>query len=210
MRHQAKTRTPNGPERNSLGGHPFLPKDLPWPEHEGKRMVFFFQFDTRAEHGLALAPGTHIAAFMSPAMNEIPTFDFVPTGKELPAKFWEKQLQHFRLFVFSPTTPLVASAEPDPFLEHHAFDFVANDELGDPFLFVGGEPQWYQDAETHPGFEFIGQLSENFPFPKLAAAPKQPDSFSKNAYCLFLGNSIYLFARPEPRDIREVWVTVQN
>jgi hypothetical protein len=210
MRHQAVPRPATEPSRDSIGGFAFLPLDLEWPVHDGKRMVLFFQFDVRAEFGIALAPGSHVVAFMSPSTNEIPTFDFVTSGAPLPDRFWEKQMQHFRVFVFPPDAPLVASAEPDAHIEHHALDFVPNDQLGDPFLFVGGAPQWYQDAEEHPGFSFIAQLSENYPFAKLASAPSQPDSFSKKAYCLFLGNSVYLFARATPSDPREVWVVVQN
>jgi len=211
MRHVAVPRPPKGPERNSLGGHAFLAADIAWPlDEEGKRMVLFFQFDVRPEFGLALAPNTHIAAFMSPTMNEIHSFEALASGKDVPERFWDNQMQHFRIFVFGPDAPLVASPEPDPYLEHQALDFVAREELGDPFLAIGGEPKWYQDAETHPGFDFIGQLSENFPFRKRASAPEQPNTFSDNDYCLFLGNSIYLFARPEPRDPREIWIVLQN
>lgn len=210
MRYQAVLRPARGAERNSLGGHAFLPVDVAWPTHDGAPMVLFFQFDVLAEYGLHLAPGSHVLAFMSATMNEIPTFNFIGSGDEVPARFWENQLQHFRVLVFGPEIPLVPSAEPDRYLEHHAFDLVAKDELAGAFLFVGGEPVWYQGDEQHPGFHFIGQLSEDYPFPKQASAPAQPSSFSKQAYCLFLGNSVYLFARPAPTDPREVWVVVQN
>ena len=67
------------PPRDSIGGHPFLPEGTDWPlcPSSGKRMVFFFQFDTRAEFGLTLAAGSHLAVFMSPEVNEIATFNFV-------------------------------------------------------------------------------------------------------------------------------------
>ena len=55
-------------------------------------MVLFFQFDVRPEFGLSVAPGSHLLAFMSPEVNEIPSFDFVADGAPLPERFWEKQL----------------------------------------------------------------------------------------------------------------------
>lgn len=173
-------------------------------------MVLFFQFDVAPEFGLALAAGSHVVAFMSPAVNEIDTFDRVRAGASLPDRFWEKRLQHFKLYVFDPKTPLVAHADADPYLVAKELVFAANDDPDDPFLFVGGEPRWYQDEELHPGFEFICQLSENYPFEKQASAPEQPSTFSDSDYCLFLGNATYLFTRADPTHPEEVWIALQN
>lgn len=56
----------------------------------------------------------------------------------------------------------------------------------------------------------LSQISENFPFPKLPSAPSQPDSFSRDDYCLFLGNEVYIFACVDQCNERAIWITVQN
>ena len=200
------------PARDSLGGYAFLPEGTSWPvcEESGKAMVLFFQFDVRPEFGVSVAPGSHLVAFMSPDVNEIDTFDPVPNGEALPDRFWEKRLKHFKVFLYGPEEVLVPSAQPDTHLVHQRLEFVQDDDPDDPFLFVGGEPRWYQAPELHPGFEFLCQLSEDYPFPKQEQAPEQPDGFSADDYGLFLGNSTYFFARSRPSDPEEVWLVLQN
>jgi hypothetical protein len=197
--------------RDSIGGHPHLPAGTDWPvcPKSGKRMVFFFQFDVRPEFGLALAPRSHLLAFMSPTVNEIHSFETHANGAPVPERFWEKGEPHFKVYLFGPDVALTPHPEADPYLVPHAFDFEEDDDEH-PFLAIGGVPRWYQDPELHPGFEFVCQLSEDYPFPRLPDAPKQPGSFSSTAYCLFLGNSMYLFARPEPTHPEEVWIVLQN
>lgn len=186
---------------------------MAWPvcEQSGKRMVLFFQFDTRPEHGLSLPEGSHVAMFMSPTVNEIDYFGpRVP--KNLPERFWEKRLRHFRAFVFPPEVALVPHPDACEFLMPRALDMEPRPEKpsGEHFLVIGGEPIWYTGDESLPGFDFVCQLSCDFPFEKRPEAPRQPGTFDKNAYCLFLGNSTYLFARPRPSDPEEVWIGMQN
>ncbi len=199
--------------RDSIGGRPYLPVGAAWPvcETSGKRMVLFFQFDVRAEFALSLAVGSHFAVFMSPDVNEIATFDFVGHGKELPEAFWEKRLQHFKVFVWNPDVSLVAHADSDPYLVPHALGFEeASTAPRVEHLSIGGNPRWIQDPELHPGFDFVCQLSDSFPFLKRESAPKQIDSFSKHAYCLFLGNDAAFFTRAKPTHPEEVWIALQN
>lgn len=202
----------SAPCRDSIGGHPFLPVGTPWPvcPKSGKAMVLFFQFDVRAEHGVAVRPGSHLLVFMSPAVNEIDRFDNVKNGAPLPDGFWRARLSHFKVLLFGPDVELVAHTDEDAYLVPHRLDFTPEAEPSDPFLFVGGEPYWYQEAESHPEFEFLCQLSQDYAFARKPDAPVQPDTFSKKAYCLFLGNSCYLFARATPRDPEEVWIVLQN
>jgi hypothetical protein len=44
----------------------------------------------------------------------------------------------------------------------------------------------------------------------MPAAPRQPDSFSNDDYCLLLGNEVYIFACEAQCDLRAVHVVVQN
>ena len=212
MPYVAKLLKADGPGRDSIGGYPFLPAGMAWPlcPKSGKRMVLFFQLDVRAEFGLALAAGSHLAVFMSPEVNEIVTHEFVKDGAPLPERFWERREPHFKTFVFGSEVALVAASEADGHIEHARLDFVLDEDPNDPFLAIGGEPRWYQDPENHPGFAFVCQLSEDFPFTRRARAPKQPFTFSNDAYSLFLGNSSYFFTRPVPAHEEEVWVVLQN
>ena len=167
------------PVRDSLGGYAFLPEAIRWPvcPTSGKAMVLFFQFDVRLEFGLSVAPGSHLVVFMSPDVNEIDTIDAVPSGDALPERFWQQRLEHFKVFLFGADEVLVPSPRPDPYLVHKRLEFELQDDPCDPFLFVGGEPRWYQDPELHPGFDFLCQLSEDYPFRKRESAPQQPDHF---------------------------------
>ena len=200
------------PTRDSIGGYAFLPESVPYPicPESEKPMVLFFQFEIRSDFGLSVAPGSHLLAFMSPSVNEIHSFDWAKSGEPLADAFLRDRLKHFKLFVFGPEVKLSPAATPDPYLVHQKLEFAPNADPSDPFLFVGGEPRWYQDEESHPGFDFLCQLSESYPFAKQENAEEQPDSFSDDDYCLFLGNSTYLFTRPEPKDPEEVWVVLQN
>jgi hypothetical protein len=83
--------------RDSIGGSPVLPAGQKWPvcPKSGERMVLFFQFDIRPEFALPVASGSHLSVFMSPHVNEIPTFNFIPSGKRLPERFWEGREPHF-------------------------------------------------------------------------------------------------------------------
>jgi hypothetical protein len=80
---------------------------------------------------------------------------------------------------------------------------------------VGGQPTWTQAPELYScccGAEmrFVCQVPLDWPFPKKAEASAQPDSFSQDDYCLFLGNETYLFACEAQCDPRAVHPVVQN
>jgi hypothetical protein len=80
---------------------------------------------------------------------------------------------------------------------------------------VGGQPTWAQGPEVHrcccgADMTFVCQVPLNFPFPKMPEAPEQPDSFSADDYCLFLGNETYIFACEAQCDPRAVHIVVQN
>jgi hypothetical protein len=80
---------------------------------------------------------------------------------------------------------------------------------------VGGQPSWAQTPEVHrcccgAEMRFLCQVPDGYPFPKRPDAPAQPDSFSDDDYCLFLGNEVYLFACEAQCDPRAVHPVVQN
>lgn len=57
---------------------------------------------------------------------------------------------------------------------------------------------------------FVCQVPQDWRFPKRTGAPAQPDSFSAEDYCLFLGNETYLFACEAQFDPRAVHAVAQN
>lgn len=175
-------------------------------------MVLFLQLDIRAEWGIAVAADSHLSIFMSPSVNEIPSFEFPPVGKPLPPELWTRREPHCKVFLHPPGAADTASAAPDPYLQHQALSFEPG---GESDIWVGGEPDWYQDPDRHlsPAGEpmvFVAQLAVDVPFPRRPEAPPQPDSFSRDDYCLFLGNAVYLLADPAQPHPEAVWVGVQN
>ena len=70
---------------------------------------------------------------------------------------------------------------------------------------VEGRPTWLQDGEMPVGpdgeqFNFVAQVPESYAFPKLGSAPEQPDSFSSDDYCRFLGNEIDVLGEEDEDD----------
>jgi hypothetical protein len=66
-----KPADPNDKLRDSIGGHPYLPKGMDYPVCScGKRMHLYFQFDIRDEFGLPFEAGSHLAVFMCEACND--------------------------------------------------------------------------------------------------------------------------------------------
>jgi hypothetical protein len=80
---------------------------------------------------------------------------------------------------------------------------------------VGGQPIWRQWPDIlrcacGAPMDFVCQVPEDYPFPRDAGAPEQPDSPSDETYVLFLGNAAYLFACRARCSPFAVWVTTQR
>lgn len=68
-----KPADPSEKFRDSIGGHPYLPKGMDYPTCScGKRMNFYLQFDIREEFGLPFQTGSHLAVFMCEPCNQLP------------------------------------------------------------------------------------------------------------------------------------------
>lgn len=206
--------------RDSIGGYALLPKDESWPlcPASGKHMVLFLQLDLRAEFGLGLPEGWHLSVFMSPEVNEIPSFEFPEADELLDEKFWEQREPHCRVFLHHRDQES-RSKRIDPYLAYRRLEFhhldVSSDSPHSTDIVVGGGPAWLQDPQVPASphgdpLLFLMQVPENYPFPRRQDAPEQPDSFSAADYCLFLGNSVYVFAVPGNDHPESVWITVQS
>ena len=195
--------------RNSIGGYPILPKGYSWPRcpESNKKMVLFLQSDLEFQG----SKNYHLIIFMSPEVNEIPSFDYLENGKPLPELFWEKRVQHFKVILFTGEEEL--SKEQDQYLVYQ--ELIWTDSQDSSSIKLGGVPNWIQDPENHDGpnhekLSLLVEIPENFTFPKQESAPEQPDSFSAEDYCLFLGNHVYIFGSIEFKNPEATWVTVQN
>lgn len=197
--------------KNSIGGYPIVPRGYAWPicQQSQKKMVFFLQLDLPKSMGFG--DDAHLSIFMSPAINEIPSFDYILDGKRLPDDYWIKRESHFKAYFFKGESDTLNDI--DPYLEYQELKLGE----GDPFedIQLGGDPDWLQSPQFPLGskgekFEFILQIPENYRFPQRSDIPAQPDSFSNTDYCLFLGNQIYLFISKEIDDPEAVYIVVQN
>jgi hypothetical protein len=206
--------------RDSIGGAAVLPAGMKWPHCAcGQRMVLFFQLDVAEEFGLPFAPGSHLSIFMCPADNDAPE-QF--RKHRLPAQIWKRRRQidgkkrFYELVLHRPgSREQVHPVEPSLVRRGLRFDRKPEEVTGAQGFKVGGHPFWVQMPSYHQcacGAEmrFLCQLPENFPFRKTREAPEQADSFSRNDYCLFLGNCVYLLACEAQCDPLAVHPVVQN
>ena len=208
---------PGDTPRASIGGSAILPSglDIPTCRNCSCELLLFLQFDIDDAWSLPFKTGSHLVVFMCPGCNEIPSFETYEDGT-LPASFWEETEGNFFAAmaetrdgeVVLPQQSLLVtqSLRFEPFeQEGHAPDNVL----------VGGSPYWLQEPERYlcscgAEMAFVSQIAENFGFEKQSEAPEQPDSFSSDEYCLFLGNEVYIFACPKQCHPRSVWITVQG
>ena len=203
--------------RATIGGNAILPAEMKVPQCRncGREQLLFLQFDIDEAWSLPFRAGSHFVLFMCPKCNEIPSFETFDQG-QLPSEFWKQSEGHFFASLNEPEgKEQVQSAEAILVpLELH-FEAMRADGHAPDTIRVGGRPFWLQDPERFTcqcGAELvlISQIAEGYGFEKLSDAPEQPDSFSFDAYCLFLGNEIYIFGCPNQCHPRSVWITVQG
>ncbi len=213
----ASPATEQSQPRNSLAANAWLPLGTAIPTCKccESQMQLFVQFDIEQRFGIPFGAGSHFVLFMCPVCNEIPSFENF-SRRILPSDYWERtEGNHYAALYFSEKADTIV--EGDSLLSPYELSFI-DDAKGlqpKPHIGIGGEPQWVQDEEHFAcscggKMSFLTQISENFPFPKLPSAPPQPDSFSQDDYCLFLGNEVYVFACENQCNERAIWITVQN
>jgi hypothetical protein len=206
-------------DRNTVGGWPILDPGQPWPACQcGTRMVLFFQFDVPSD--IPVFGGDHLLAFQCPTHNEA---CFGPRGAQLPPRYWEQppppnELAFWR---FLRQRAAVTAAVADPYLQPRRLTLTRGEEVSNEYgkgtwaFKVGGLAAWSQDPEHYrcscgSDLAFLGQVPEDFGFPKQPEADEQNDSFSSDEYCMFLGNDVYLLACPARCDPAAVWPVNQN
>jgi hypothetical protein len=206
-------------DRNTMGGWPILDPGQPWPACPcGIRMVLFFQLDLPPD--IPIFGGDHLLTFQCPRHNDA---CFGPRERQLPPRYWDQppppnEMAFWRIL---RQRAGVTAVSADPYLQPRRLTLEHAEEVSDErgngtWAFkVGGLPAWSQDPESYRcacGSElaFLGQIPENFGFPKQPGAEKQANSFSAEKYCMFLGNDVYLLACPARCDPAAVWPVNQN
>lgn len=103
--------------RDSVGGRPILPENVPLPVCEcGKRMTLYFQFDIRTEFGLPFITGSHLSVFMCACHNDAPAAIY---GEPLPDRFWTsrrssmKKIRFYEILLHGPGIPEVIHSEDE-------------------------------------------------------------------------------------------------
>jgi hypothetical protein len=213
--------------RSSIGGYPILADGQGWPRCKlcDSQQVLFFQMDLSSEFGLPFASGSHLLVFMCPRHNEIPALgDELAVGGKLPEGYWHQNEGHYGLIMNPPGVPEVVH-EVEPHLIYSEVLFQANEETtsgpdaphvyGSEGFKVGGVPSWAQNPESYwcscgSEMAFICQVPLDFGFRKAEQADSQPESFSTEEYCLFLGNEVYIFGCTSQCEPLSVWAVVQN
>ena len=206
--------------RNSIGGAAVLPAEMKWPCCAcGQRMVLFFQLDVAEVFGLPFVPGSHLSVFMCPVDNDAPE-QF--RKYRLPGQFWKRRRQidgkkrFYELVLHKPgIREQVHTVEPHLVQRGLSFNQKPEQIAGVQGFKVGGHPFWVQGPNYHEcacgaEMQFLCQLPENFPFRKTPNAPEQANSFSRNEYCLFLGNLVYVLACEAQCNPLAVHAVVQN
>jgi hypothetical protein len=157
---------------------------------------------------------------MCPNHNEIPELF---SEELLPAEYWNAGLGHYALLLEKPDVPFQIGGE-EPHIVAAPIGFSSLPEVakgrgrkavGQRMVKIGGVPSWAQAPEFHTcacgaEMKFLLQVRGNFAFRRKPDAPEQPNTFSANAYCLFLGNEIYVFACSAQCHPQAVWAVVQN
>ncbi|MBU2712859.1 hypothetical protein [Zooshikella harenae] len=203
--------------KSSTGTMAWAPKntDIPKCKECGKDLLLFLQIELREELELPFLSGSQLIVCMCPECNEIPSFEEFKEGK-LDETFWEKNEGHFYVALFSPGEELVIHKN-EKLLRSFEMEFLPSEDIGShsDHIRVGGDPFWLQEPEVNTcscggEMKLICQIPENFPFSKLSTSPEQPDSFSSDDYCLFLGNETYIFGCTSQCDRQAVKVVVQG
>ncbi|MEU1367388.1 hypothetical protein ABZ454_14750 [Streptomyces sp. NPDC005803] len=209
------------PERDSVGGWPFLDDAQEWPScFCGEKLALLFQLDV--PQGLEPFGGDHLLVFHCRAHNDASEPECA--GGRLVPRYWDApQLPYPRPFwrILLQRQAALPAAEPEPSvrampLTLRPFVDAPDDRgIGAQTFKLGGMPSWAQDPESYTcacgaELEYLCQVPEGMEFAVRPGLPEQPYSVGPDAYGMFLGNEVYLLACPAHCDPAAVWPVCQN
>src|SRR5262249_16386205 len=144
-------------------------------------------------------------------------FSSAGMSKRLPPGYWDVHDGHY-LIRLIPRSVTVAKSKRESRLLPRAVQLTRRDERvsapSDSFKLFG-VPAWLQDPEEHEcscgaRMRLLLQLPGNSGFDRSEVAAQQPNSFSADEYCLFLGNQLYLLACERQCNPLALWPVLQN
>lgn len=180
-----------------------------WPECGlcKSKMIFFFQLDIEQNLDLPLKDNSHLLVFMCPLHNDAPSSLIERDEPRLPEKYWQKDFGHYLMLLNMPdkkevrgdAEPRVVACQLRYVQDEEEIHWDGRTERGGSGFKLGGVPAWIGEPEfpecaCGADMVFVAQVPEHFLFPKATGAPIQPDPHRDDAYALFAGRAIYIFA----------------
>ena len=141
------------------------------------------------------------------------SFEAANRNQVLPSEYWTLNDGHYLLRLLPPSVETrEAGREPRLVPQYLVASKTHDDDEGFKLF---GEPNWLQDPETHDcscgaPMQLLLQIPDGMGFASAEGAEKQPNSFSKSKYCIFLGNQLYLFGCSQQCNPLALWPVLQN
>jgi len=211
--------------RSFIGGAPPLPLGSAWPKcrlcHD--EMVHYFDVEL-PEESEPFLPGSRLQVFACRQHDDVAgtiysgyeRFQEMGTLPQLPAKYWELNDGHYLIRLLRPGTPTVTvGTEPRLGVQYLLQELLMDSDDEPLQLFkLFGIPVWAQEPEEHTcacgaPMQMLIQVPANTGFDMIAGAPEQPDSYSHEHYCLFMGNELYLLACTKQCHELALWPVLQ-
>jgi len=208
----------------TIGGSPELPVGSEWPRCRlcDAELVAFIDLRLPAIRNAPFQDGSRLQVFACREHDDIAgtiysdysTFSALSRNSALPANYWDISDGHYLLRLL-PASLHTQTAKAEVRLARKCLlaESIPTDDADEFKLF--GEPYWLQDPETHvcacgAPMRLLLQLPEGYGFDMAPGAPAQPNSFSQEQYCLFLGNQLYLLACVKQCNPLALWPVIQN
>lgn len=196
--------------RGFIGGTPPLPAESDWPSCRMCSNDLVHYLDLELPEGCSpFKAGSRLQVFGCREHDDIAgtiysnyeRFGAITRAKRLPENYWEITDGHYLLRLLPPRMPLKSGSKENRLALRNLRLTKKEDSEAEPLMSFKllGHPAWSQDPENHvcscgEPMRLLLQIPESVGFDMAPGAPQQPNSFSREQYCLFLGNELYLLA----------------
>ena len=218
----ADTQDPGG----FIGGAPSLPAGTQWPTCRlcGNELVHFLDLQLPDESAPFQA-GSRLQVFACRRHDDIAgtiysdyeRFASAAQSKRLPDNYWDISDGHYLIRLLPPGAKVVAADQETRLALRNLRLLRQANSHGEPnkSLKLFGEPAWLQEPEDHEcccgaPLRLLLEIPEGFGFAMAPGAEAQPNSFSKEQYCLFLGSQLHLLACTRQCHPSALWPVLQT
>jgi hypothetical protein len=212
--------------RGFVGGIPPLPAGTDWPTCRLCRdsLVHFLDVELPRESAPFQA-GSRLQVFACRQHDDIAGTIYSDYGRfgsaaqvrQLPDRYWEISDGHYLIRLLPPGAPVVAGSPETRLALRNLRRTRHTDSQAKPkaSFKLFGYPDWAQDPEEHvcccgAAMQLLLQVPDGIGFDMAPGVPAQPNSFSGQQYCLFLGNALYLLACTRQCHPQALWPVLQN